>query len=194
MTIVVVDDESESRTLLTAILTAEGYDVRPADSGNLALAYIAAHLPDLILLDIRMPGMDGFEVCRRLKERAETRDIPLMFLSASLQLSERVEGLRLGAVDFVTKPFQREELLARVRTHLELGRLRAHLEQQVEERTAKLRESEERFRNMADTAPIMIWVAGTDKLCIFFNKGWLEFTGRRLDEELGNGWTAGLHP
>jgi two-component system cell cycle sensor histidine kinase/response regulator CckA len=81
-----------------------------------------------------------------------------------------------------------------VRTHLELSRLRADLEQQVEERTAKLRESEERFRNMADTAPVMIWVSGTDKLCIFVNKGWLEFTGRRLEEELGNGWTAGLHP
>jgi two-component system, cell cycle sensor histidine kinase and response regulator CckA len=194
MSILVVDDEFESRRLLTALLTAEGYEVRPADSGNLALATTAAHPPNLILLDIHMPGIDGFEVCRRLKESSETRDIPLMFLSATGQMSEKVEGLRLGAVDFVTKPFQREELLARVRTHLELGRLRAHLEQQVAERTAELRESEDRFRTIANAAPVLIWLAGPDKLCTFFNRGWLEFTGRSLEQELGDGWVSGLHP
>src|SRR5215471_8755981 len=184
MTILVVDDDSESRALLTTILTAEGYEVRPADRGELALASIAASRPELILLDIRMPGMDGFEVCRRLKQSAETQDIPLMFISASGSLQERLEGFKLGAVDYVTKPFQREELMARVRTHLELGRLRAHLEQQVAERTAKLRESEERFRTMANAAPVMIWVSGVDKRRTFFNRGWLEFTGRTADEEI----------
>jgi PAS domain S-box-containing protein len=133
-------------------------------------------------------------VCRRIKENVDTRDIPLVFLSGSTELPERVEGFRLGAVDFVIKPFQREELLARVRTHLELGRLRAHLEKQVAERTAELRESEERFRTMADAAPVMIWASGTDKLCAFVNKRWLEFTGRRVEKELGNGWTSGIHP
>ena len=99
--ILVVDDEAESRTLLTAILTAEGYDVRTADEGELALASIAGGRPELILLDIRMPGMDGFETCRRLKHSADTQEIPLMFLSAAGDLADRVEGLRLGAVDFV---------------------------------------------------------------------------------------------
>jgi PAS domain S-box-containing protein len=194
MTILVVDDESESRALLTTILTAEGYEVRPADRGELALASVAAARPELILLDIRMPGMDGFEVCRRLKQRAETRDIPLMFISASGSLQERVEGFKLGAVDYVTKPFQRDELMARVRTHLELGRLRTNLEHQVAERTAELRESEERFRTMADAAPVLIWVSSPDKMRTFCNRRWLEFTGRTIEEELGNGWAAGVHP
>ena len=99
MTILVVDDESESRQVLVDILKAEGYEVRPADSGQLALASVMAQPPDLILLDIRMPDMDGFEVCRRLKSRAATEEIPVMFISASGELEEKVDGLRLGAVE-----------------------------------------------------------------------------------------------
>jgi PAS domain S-box-containing protein len=199
--ILVVDDEADSLSLLTGVLAAEGYHVRSADSGKLALVSVAAWLPKLILLDIRMPGLDGFEVCRRLKAGDQSRCIPVIFITAANEVDERVKGLAAGAVDYITKPFQREELLARVRTHLELGRLRDELERQVSDRTAELRktvdrlsESEQRFRNMADTAPVMIWVSGTDKLCTFFNKTWLSFTGRALEEEQGNGWTKAMHP
>jgi putative two-component system response regulator len=99
-----------------------------------------------VLLDIRMPEMDGYEVCRRLKAQPATHDVPVIFVSAVLETAEKVKGFEIGAVDFVTKPYQRDELLARVRTHLELNRLRNHLEELVDERTTELMESEKRLR------------------------------------------------
>jgi DNA-binding response OmpR family regulator len=141
--ILVVDDTPVNLKLLVATLTADGYHVLAADSGELALASVAACLPELILLDIRMPGLNGFEVCRRLREKDESRDIPVVFISASEESTERVEGLRLGAVDFINKPFHREELLARVQTHLELRRLRVRLEQQAD----SLRQANEQLQS-----------------------------------------------
>jgi two-component system, cell cycle sensor histidine kinase and response regulator CckA len=213
--ILVVDNEPESLVSLTNVFTAGGYEVRPVDSGQLALESAMAKPPHLILLDICMPGMGGFEVCRRLKASDKTRDIPLIFISATRDVDQRIEGLRLGAVDFVNKLFQPEELLARVRTHLELSRLRADLEKQVEQRTAELRaanarlqselaerllvvqalrESEERFRNLANTAPVGIWATGPDQLASFFNKTALAFLGRSMEELRRGRWTERVHP
>jgi DNA-binding response OmpR family regulator len=112
--------------------------VRPADTGEVALESVEEKAPDLILLDIRLPGLGGFEVCQRLKAHPETRDIPLMFISTSHEVEGRVEGLQLGAVDFISEPFRSAELLARVRTHLELGRLRIQLEKRAAERAEEL--------------------------------------------------------
>ena len=123
-TILAVDDTPESLALLVTTLTTAGYRVRSADSGELALAAVAADPPDLILLDVVMKGMDGFEVCRRLKAREETRLIPIILISAFADVKDRVAGLRLGAADYITKPFQTEELLSRVMTHLSLRRAR----------------------------------------------------------------------
>ncbi len=149
-TVLVVDDRQADRTLLTEILVREGYDVRPFEGGELALASVAAQPPQLILLDIQMPEMDGFEVFRRLKAREESRDIPIMFISAATEMENKLTGLRLGAVDFVTKPFQREELLARVRTHVELSQLRSQLAQQ----TADLRDALAKVKTLSGFIPI----------------------------------------
>jgi DNA-binding response OmpR family regulator len=125
--ILIVDDSAETLRFLTQILSQQGYQVRPADSGELALASANFAPPDLILLDVRMPDIDGFEVCRRLKESELTRSVPVIFITALVEAEDQVRGFQLGAVDFIVKPFRKEELLARVRTHVELGRLRAHL-------------------------------------------------------------------
>jgi len=132
-TILAVDDSRESLALVVGVLTTAGYQVRSADSGELALAAVAASPPDLILLDVRMPGMDGLEVCRRLKAREETRQIPIILISAFGDVKDRVAGLRLGAADFISKPFWTEELLSRVATHLSLRQATVSLERQTAE-------------------------------------------------------------
>jgi PAS domain S-box-containing protein len=136
--IVVVDDSLTSLQFLTNILEEHGYRVRPASNGVLALKTVAARPPELILLDVKMPDMDGFEVCRRLKSDAHSRNVPVIFISALGETAKKVEGFKVGAVDFITKPFQTEEVLARVRIHLDLRELTDDLERMVAERTEKL--------------------------------------------------------
>jgi len=149
--ILIVEDARESLTLLTEILSAEGYAVRSAGSGDPATAIAAAGLPDLVLLGIRMPGMDGFGALRRLQSGDATRDIPVVILGEATETAERVEALKLGAVDFVSKPFHKEELLSRIRIRLELSRSRR-----------KLRESEAFILAVMDNLPIGIAVNSVD--------------------------------
>jgi len=163
-TLLVVDDTSANLKLLADILSAEGYQVRPADSGELALAAVAANPPELLLLDIRMPGLDGFEVCRRLKAQPESRNIPIIFISAFGENAERVEGLKLGAVDFITKPFHREELLARVQTHLELRRLHVRLEEQAADLQGRNAELAAALANVKSLTGLLPICAGCKKI------------------------------
>ncbi len=131
--ILVVDDNATNLRLLVNILSSAGYVVRPARSGTIALASIYAALPDLILLDVMMPEMDGYEVCRRLKEDEHTRDIPVIFISALNDLEEKVKSFALGAVDYIPKPFHAEEVLARIHTHLTIRQLQNDLMDQIAE-------------------------------------------------------------
>jgi signal transduction histidine kinase len=125
--ILVVDDAPDNLQLLTRMLKGKGYKVRPAPSGELALRGARATPPDLILLDISMPKMDGFEVCARLKADERLRDIPVLFISALNEPSDKVRAFQAGGVDYVPKPFNLEEVEARVRTHLELRRQKREL-------------------------------------------------------------------
>jgi DNA-binding NtrC family response regulator len=120
--ILVVDDTPANLRLLTDLLAQHGYRVRPASDGALALKSVAAKTPDLILLDVSMPDMDGYEVCRRLKADEKQRRIPVIFISAFGDTQQKVAGFEAGGVDYITKPFEAEEVLARVRTHLQLRR------------------------------------------------------------------------
>lgn len=138
-TIVIVDDNPNNLQVLGSMLQHEGYKVRPAINGELALQAIAASPPDLVLLDIRMPGMDGYETCRRIKAQPETSDIPVIFISALNENEDKLTAFDAGAVDFVSKPFQPAEVLARVRAHLQLHRMQQRLENLVTERTEALR-------------------------------------------------------
>jgi CheY-like chemotaxis protein/two-component sensor histidine kinase len=119
-TILIVDDNPNNVQLLKAVMTMRGFDVLVAKNGLQALETVNNELPDLILLDIMMPEMDGFEACQKLKESPETKNIPIIFLTAKSHIDDIMKGFELGAVDYITKPFSSNELVARVEIHLKL--------------------------------------------------------------------------
>lgn len=127
--IVIVDDNPQSLATLKRILTNQGYQVHPAISGEIALPLISKTLPDLILLDILMPGMNGYEVCQRLKADENTRNVPVIFISALGETMDKIKAFNVGGIDYVTKPFQIEEVVARVKTHLTVRNLQKDLEE-----------------------------------------------------------------
>jgi two-component system, NtrC family, sensor kinase len=127
--LLIVDDTPANLRLLSNILKEQGYQVRPTPSGELALSAAQGMPPDLILLDINMPQMDGYEVCERLKANDRTCHIPVIFISALNDILDKVKAFSVGGVDYITKPFQVEEVLARVETHLSLCRLQQSLQE-----------------------------------------------------------------
>src|SRR5512136_1503692 len=120
--ILVVDDTAFNLTLLSKILSKAGYKVRTAPNGGLALTRVELEKPDLILLDIMMPEISGYEVCSQLKASAPTRDIPVIFLSALQEGFDKARAFEVGGADYITKPFQIQEVLARVENQLKLSR------------------------------------------------------------------------
>lgn len=158
--IVIVDDNSNNLRVLSGILQQAGYKVRPALGAEIALRAIQASPPDLILLDIRMPGIDGYEACRRLKDDDRLRDIPVIFISALSDTEDKLAAFASGGVDYVSKPFQAEEVLARVRTHVQLRRMQVNLGSLIDARTEELRNAcdalaarEREFRALGENLP-----------------------------------------
>ncbi|CDG83510.1 two-component system response regulator [Janthinobacterium agaricidamnosum] len=207
--ILIVEDSPASLKLLSDLLGGAGYAVRQAPNGELALWSAQAHPPELILLDVRMPGIDGFEVCRRLKESEQLRHVPVIFLSAQHDTGDKLRGFELGAVDFIAKPFQVEEILARADAHVRLCRAqrqlaaeRTMLEQRVAERTAELeqvardlaqeagarRANEELLRLSAqvfEATQDAIVITTPDRAIVASNRAFTRITGYSAQEALG---------
>ncbi|MGD1895849.1 MAG: response regulator [Phormidesmis sp.] len=156
--ILIVDDNPTNLEVLSESLIQEGFQVAVAIDGESALEQINYHPPELILLDVMMPGMDGFETCQQLKSNPDTCDIPVIFMTALSDAQNKVQGLSIGAIDYITKPFQHEEVVARVRIHLQVRTLTRTLQQQnhqlkdeIEQRQnaeAQLRQANESLENL----------------------------------------------
>ncbi|MEI6149444.1 MAG: response regulator, partial [bacterium] len=144
--ILVVDDTTANLQLIAGMLKDRGYRVRPVPSGKLALQAIQKEQPDLILLDINMPEMNGYEVCTILKADEALKEIPVLFISALDETMDKIKAFAVGGVDYITKPFQFEEVEARVKTHLKLRRLQLELERQ----NRQLRENYEQLKKLED--------------------------------------------
>jgi DNA-binding response OmpR family regulator/DNA-binding CsgD family transcriptional regulator len=155
-TLLVVDDLPANLAMLIDAASAAGFRVLLAESGERALRLAAKAKPDLILLDVNMPGLDGLETCRRLKGDTSTREIPVIFVTALDDVLDKVAGLEAGGVDYVTKPLQPAEVLARVRVHLELRRLQAELQAEV----ARRQEAERSLRHSLDRAVVVATLDG----------------------------------
>jgi len=126
--------------------------------------------PTLILLDVRMPGMDGFEVCKRFKSDKRTSDIPVIFISALQNTEDKLRGFEVGGVDYIAKPFEEQEILARIRTHLELRNLQLNLENIVARRSEELAKSEAKYRGLVDNALVGVFNSTIDGRLTFINE------------------------
>ena len=190
--ILVVDDNLQNLKLLIALLDKRGYLARPVNSGKLALRVVQAAPPDLILLDIDMPDMDGYEVCKKLKENPITRDIPVIFLSAYQDVTEKLKAFQAGGIDYITKPFLAEEVFARVEKHLSISILQKELKVQNKELRIEISErkkAEAELRKLAQAvnctgSPIII--TDLDGKIEFTNNAFSTLTGYAAEEVTGH--------
>jgi CheY-like chemotaxis protein len=176
--VLVVDDQAVNLELLSHILAAAGYEVQVASSGARALQVAQADPPDIVLLDVIMPGLSGLEVAERLKELPETRSVPVIFLSALASVEDKVRGFTAGGVDYITKPFQAREVVARVTTHLTLRRLQKELQavnRELERRYAELQSRNEALQQALDTIKTL---SGLIPICAW--------CGRKIEDDNGD--------
>ncbi|MDY7020131.1 MAG: PAS domain S-box protein [Cyanobacteriota bacterium] len=186
--ILVVDDKPENIRLLSAMLKDQGYKVRKAIDGEMALEAVKTAIPDLMLLDITMPNMNGYQVCQRLKADSETAEIPVIFISALDEVFDKVKAFAVGGVDYITKPFSEEEVFLRVESQLKIIRLKKELqskniqlEQEIRDRVSAemaLRLSEERFAKAFNANPNPITITSLeDGKHLLVNQSFLKVTG-----------------
>jgi len=152
-TILIVDDNATNLKVISDYLKNFGFGIMVARSGEIALKRVQYALPDIILLDIMMPGIDGFETCERLKANVHTKDIPVIFMTALSETEDKIKGFQAGAVDYVTKPLQYSEVLARVNTHLKIRELTRSLQdqnEQLQRLTDELQKTNEELVNVSD--------------------------------------------
>ncbi len=175
--VLIVDDTPANLRLLSQILSQHNYKVRAVINGQRALDAVQLKPPDLILLDIMMPHMDGYEVCRELKADGQTAYIPIIFISALDETIDKVKAFSIGGVDYITKPFQTEEVLARVQTHLSLKRLRQELETVNEQLTQRNAELETRNAELEQALSTIKTLSGLVPICAW--------CGRKIQSEQG---------
>ncbi|MDM8552300.1 response regulator [Desulfobacterales bacterium HSG2] len=202
-TILIVDDNPENLGVLFEYLSKAGFNVLVAQSGEDALELVRENMPGIILLDILMPGIDGFETCRRLKANRETKDIPVLFVSSLSDTVDKVRGFDVGGVDYVTKPFKQEEVLARITTHLSLYNLRKALEeknvrlqQEILERNraeTALRKSEKKYRTLVEAADDAILLLDTEFRHLFENTAYYAGLGYKKGDVLPDDFSR-IHP
>ena len=182
--VLVVDDTPDNQELLRTIFRSAGYEVLTAGDGSEGFEVARRERPDLVISDVLMPGVDGVTLCRLIRSDAELSTTPLLLVSALRKDTATVlKGLEAGADDYLESPCDPLRLIAKAARLIEMGSA-----------ANALRESEKRFRLMAEAAPVMLWMSDLNKRRTYANRGWLEFTGRTLEEELGDGWTERLHP
>ena len=169
--LLIVEDDESNRKLLTYILEPYGYKVHQAINGEQALTIINEHKPDLVLMDIRLPDINGFEVCERMKSREETRDIPVIFTTALAMREHRVKGFELGAADFITKPYYREEIILRIENRLKLSRAEKELKETIENQSLLL-----------DHIEPMVWYLTDPKTLGNVNKSYADFFNRQKED------------
>ncbi len=184
-TILIVDDEPKNLGVVSDFLKAEGYRIASANSGELAIERAKAILPDLILLDITMPGMGGLKACEELKKQIQTHSIPVIFMTALAEVEDKVRGFKAGAVDYITKPIQKEELLVRVNTHLKLYRYSVDLEHEVMIKSNEIQESRKLLASTIDTMPSVIIGVTIDKTINLWNSEAVKISGITAAEAIG---------
>ncbi len=175
--ILIVDDLEENLKLLSETLMNAGYRVRPALSGRIALQSAKRRPPDLVLLDIRMPEMDGLQVCKRLKADEKTTDIPVIFISALGEIEDKIKAFEAGGVDYITKPFEELEILSRVKTHLTLHTMHQHLETVVQNRTSELESANRTLRLISHSNKQLVNIHSEKELLQSFCQSLIDIGG-----------------